>query len=120
MLAVRNLTKGNDAVDRIKAASTDAVVTVQELDLTSLDSVRKAADELRANFPRIDLLINNAGVMYTDKAATTDGFELQFGTNHLGHFALTGLLLTLCRSRLAGRHGQQLRPPDPRQSISTI
>ncbi len=93
VLAVRNLEKGNAAAAKIKAASPNATVTVQELDLTSLDNVRKAADDLRANFPRIDLLINNAGVMYTDKASTKDGFELQFGTNHLGHFALTGLLL---------------------------
>jgi NAD(P)-dependent dehydrogenase (short-subunit alcohol dehydrogenase family) len=93
VLAVRNLDKGNAAADRIRAASPGAVVTVQQLDLTSLENVRKAADELRATFPRIDLLINNAGVMYTDKAATKDGFELQFGTNHLGHFALTGQLL---------------------------
>jgi NAD(P)-dependent dehydrogenase (short-subunit alcohol dehydrogenase family) len=93
VLAVRNLDKGNDAANRIRAASPNAVVSVQELDLTSLDSVRAAADQLRADFPRIDLLINNAGVMYTDKAATKNGFELQFGTNHLGHFALTGQLL---------------------------
>jgi NAD(P)-dependent dehydrogenase (short-subunit alcohol dehydrogenase family) len=93
VLAVRNLDKGDDAVARIKSASPDATVTLQQLDLTSLDNVRKAADELRANFPRIDLLINNAGVMYTPKASTKDGFELQFGTNHLGHFALTGQLL---------------------------
>jgi NAD(P)-dependent dehydrogenase (short-subunit alcohol dehydrogenase family) len=93
VLAVRNVEKGNDAVNRIRAASPNAVVTVQQLDLTSLDNVRKAADELRAAHPRIDLLINNAGVMYTDKASTKDGFELQFGTNHLGHFALTGQLL---------------------------
>ncbi|MFG1933221.1 SDR family NAD(P)-dependent oxidoreductase [Mycobacterium sp. NPDC048908] len=93
VLAVRNLDKGNQAADRIRAASPNAVVAVQELDLTSLDSVRTAADQLRADHPRIDLLINNAGVMYTDKAATKDGFELQFGTNHLGHFALTGQLL---------------------------
>ncbi len=68
-------------------------VTVQALDLTSLDSIRSAAADLRAAHPRIDLLINNAGVMYTPKQTTADGFELQFGTNHLGHFALTGLLL---------------------------
>jgi NAD(P)-dependent dehydrogenase (short-subunit alcohol dehydrogenase family) len=58
VLAVRNLDKGNQAADRIKAKSPNAVIAVQELDLTSLDSVRKAADELRANNPRIDLLIN--------------------------------------------------------------
>jgi NAD(P)-dependent dehydrogenase (short-subunit alcohol dehydrogenase family) len=67
---------------------------VQQLDLTSLESVRKAADELRAAYARIDLLINNAGVMYVPTRETTkDGFEMQFGTNHLGHFALTGQLL---------------------------
>ena len=93
VLAVRNVDKGNDAKARITASSPNAVVTVQELDLTSLASIRKAADELRAAHPRIDLLINNAGVMYTDKASTKDGFELQFGTNHIGHFALTGQLL---------------------------
>jgi NAD(P)-dependent dehydrogenase (short-subunit alcohol dehydrogenase family) len=94
VLAVRNLDKGNEAVDRIRKASPNAVVALQELDLTSLDSVGKAADELRAAHPRIDLLINNAGVMYVPKRETTkDGFEMQFGTNHLGHFALTGQLL---------------------------
>ncbi len=94
VLAVRNLEKGQQAADRIRAASPNAVVTLQELDLTSLDSVRKAADELRAAHPRIDLLINNAGVMYVPTRETTkDGFEMQFGTNHLGHFALDGLLL---------------------------
>ena len=93
VLAVRNVDKGKDAKARITATSPNANVTVQELDLASLASVRKAADELRAAHPRIDLLINNAGVMTLDKAGTEDGFELQFGTNHLGHFALTGLLL---------------------------
>ena len=66
---------------------------MQELDLTSLESVRAAAEQLRSKHDSIDLLINNAGVMFTPKSATKDGFELQFGTNHLGHFALTGLLL---------------------------
>ena len=116
VLAVRNLDKGKEAVDRITAASPNAVVMLQELDLSSLDSVRKAADELRAAHPRIDLLINNAGVMYVPTRETTkDGFEMQFGTNHLGHFALTGLLLdhlTVGR-RIAGRHGQQRRAPHP-------
>jgi NAD(P)-dependent dehydrogenase (short-subunit alcohol dehydrogenase family) len=93
VLAVRNLDKGNDAARRIEQDTVGAQVELQELDLTSLDSVRAAADDLKANYPAIDLLINNAGVMFTPKATTNDGFELQFGTNHLGHFALTGLLL---------------------------
>ncbi len=93
VLAVRNLDKGKDAAARIAARSPHAEVTLQELDLTSLDSVRAAADQLKADHERIDLLINNAGVMYTPKETTKDGFEMQFGTNHLGHFALTGLLL---------------------------
>jgi len=93
VLAVRNLEKGSTAVQRILTEHPHAKLTVQELDLTSLDSVRAAADALRAAFPRIDLLINNAGVMWTPKEITGDGFELQFGTNHLGHFAFTGLVL---------------------------
>jgi NAD(P)-dependent dehydrogenase (short-subunit alcohol dehydrogenase family) len=93
VLAVRNLEKGNLALARIVAAHPQADVTLQELDLSSLDSVRAAATALRSAYPRIDLLINNAGVMWTPKQLTADGFEMQFGTNHLGHFALTGLLL---------------------------
>ncbi len=93
VMAVRNLDKGAAARDRIVAASPGAEVTLQELDLTSLDSVSVAAEALRSTYPRIDLLVNNAGVMWTPKETTKDGFELQFGTNHLGHFALTGLLL---------------------------
>ncbi|MEU4450741.1 SDR family NAD(P)-dependent oxidoreductase [Nocardioides sp. NPDC023903] len=88
VLAVRDVEKGKQAAARI-----DGDVSVQVLDLTSLDSIRSAAADLRAAHPRIDLLINNAGVMYTPKQTTKDGFELQFGTNHLGHFAFTGLLL---------------------------
>jgi NAD(P)-dependent dehydrogenase (short-subunit alcohol dehydrogenase family) len=93
VLAVRNLDKGNLALARIVAAHPDADVTLQELDLGSLASVRTAAAALRKAYPRIDLLINNAGVMGIPKQVTDDGFEMQFGTNHLGHFALTGLLL---------------------------
>ncbi|WP_329791196.1 SDR family NAD(P)-dependent oxidoreductase [Lentzea sp. DG1S-22] len=90
VLAVRDTAKGRQAAARINGD-----VSVRELDLTSLDSVRAAAADLRAAHPRIDLLINNAGVMYTPRQTTRDGFEMQFGTNHLGHFALTGLLLDL-------------------------
>ncbi|CAJ1497382.1 SDR family NAD(P)-dependent oxidoreductase [[Mycobacterium] holstebronense] len=93
VLAVRNLDKGKDAATLISKRSPGASVALQELDLTSLDSVRTAAAQLRADHDRIDLLINNAGVMWTPKSTTEDGFELQFGTNHLGHFAFTGLLL---------------------------
>jgi NAD(P)-dependent dehydrogenase (short-subunit alcohol dehydrogenase family) len=93
VLAVRNLDKGKDAAARISAQSPGAAVALQELDLTSLDSIRAAAEQLRSAHDRIDLLINNAGVMWTPKSTTKDGFELQFGTNHLGHFAFTGLLL---------------------------
>ncbi len=91
VLAVRNLDKGKEAAARIAVAAPGASVAVQELDLASLDSVRSAAAELLAAHQRIDLLICNAGVMYPPKQTTVDGFELQFGTNHLGHFALTGL-----------------------------
>src|SRR6201997_744899 len=93
VLAVRNVDKGKDAAARITAASPGADVELQELDLTSLDSIRAAARQLRSDHDRIDLLINNAGVMSTPKSTTKDGFELQLGTNHLGHFAFTGLLL---------------------------
>lgn len=90
VLAVRDVEKGKKAAARMTGN-----VTVQELDLTSLESVRAAAAGLHGTFPRIDLLINNAGVMYPPKQNTRDGFELQLGTNHLGHFAFTGLVLDL-------------------------
>ncbi len=93
VLAVRNLDKGKAAVERITAHTPGADVTLQELDLTALDSVHAAADALLGQLDVIDVLINNAGVMMTPKGTTRDGFELQFGTNHLGHFALTGRLL---------------------------
>ncbi|OHV03849.1 SDR family NAD(P)-dependent oxidoreductase [Mycobacterium talmoniae] len=93
VLAVRDLDKGKDAAELIAKRNPGAELSLQELDLTSLESIRAAADQLRSDHDRIDLLINNAGVMWTPKSTTADGFELQFGTNHLGHFAFTGLLL---------------------------
>jgi len=93
VLAVRNISKGEEAAKRIRIHNSHADVGVQALDLTSLDSVRTAASTLTVAYPDIDILINNAGVAMTPKATTVDGFELQFGTNHLGHFAFTGLLL---------------------------
>lgn len=93
VLAVRNTDKGEAAASAIRGRHHDAEVAVQPLDLSELASVRAAADALLADERGIDLLINNAGVMYTPESTTADGFELQMGTNHLGHFALTGLLL---------------------------
>ncbi|WP_067667046.1 SDR family NAD(P)-dependent oxidoreductase [Nocardia miyunensis] len=95
VLAVRDVEKGKQAAARITDTVPGARLSVQQLDLTSLESVRAAADDLHAAHSTIDLLINNAGVMHTPYQTTKDGFELQFGTNHLGHFALTGLLLDL-------------------------
>ena len=94
VLAVRNLEKGMHAIDDIRADQPNARVELQELDLASLESIRSAADEIGGRLDRIDLLINNARVMYTARLKTADGFEMQFGTNHLGHFAWTNLLLT--------------------------
>lgn len=97
IVAGRNPDKGGEAVARIRAEVADADVRFEELDLANLASVRAFADRMKAQ-DRLDLLINNAGVMVPPARKTThDGFELQFGTNHLGHFALTGLLLPLLR-----------------------
>ena len=76
---------------------------MQRLDLGSLASVRAAASEIQARHQRLDLLINNAGLMMPPPGTTADGFELQFGTNHLGHFALTGLLLDLLLAAAGSR-----------------
>ncbi|MFI7394942.1 SDR family oxidoreductase [Streptomyces tendae] len=98
VLPVRNEAKGATALERIRAAEPDAEVSTRALDLASLASVQKLAATLEAEGRPIHLLINNAGVMAPPTRHTTeDGFELQFGTNHLGHMALTGRLLPLLR-----------------------
>src|SRR5215831_5292965 len=81
VLAVRDTDKGKAAAARIAGTAPGATVTVQPLDLASLESIRAAAGELRARHARIDLLVNNAGVMFPPRQTTRDGFELQFGTN---------------------------------------
>ena len=115
VLPVRNPGKGAAAVERIRAAAPRARVTTTDLDLASLDSVRAAGDKLLADGRPVDILINNAGVMTPPtRHETRDGFELQFGTNFLGHFALTARILPLLRegsarvttmSALAARSG---------------
>ena len=92
ILACRDVAKGEAAAARIAGPGP---VATAHLDLGSLASVRAAASEIQDRHPRLDLLINNAGLMMPPYGRTADGFELQFGTNHLGHFALTGLLLDL-------------------------
>jgi NAD(P)-dependent dehydrogenase (short-subunit alcohol dehydrogenase family) len=93
VLACRDVVKAERAADRIRSEVARADVQIVRLDLASLASVREAADELRSDYPRLDLLINNAGVMAVPYQRTEDDFELTLATNHLGHFALTGLLL---------------------------
>ncbi len=112
VLAVRDVNKGRAAARRMSQDNHRVDCTVQRVDLAALTSVREAAEELKARHPRIDLLINNAGVCWTPYMTTADGFELQFGTNHLGHFALTGLLLeTYAGSpKFASGHSQQPGP----------
>ncbi|WP_437532411.1 oxidoreductase [Sorangium sp. So ce726] len=97
VLACRDMARASAAVEQIKARVPDAAVRAVRLDLSSLASVREAAGELRATCARIDLLINNAGVLSFKREVTADGFELQLGVNHLGHFALTGLVLDRLR-----------------------
>jgi NAD(P)-dependent dehydrogenase (short-subunit alcohol dehydrogenase family) len=93
LLACRDERKAAEAVAAIVAAAPAAEVEVVPLDLGSLRSVREAAEKIRSAVHRIDLLVNNAGLMWPPRGATRYGFELQFGINHLGHFAFTGLLL---------------------------
>lgn len=89
VMACRSPERAATALDDLRNTVPDADVEVQQLDLASLESVRTAAAALRQRFGAIDALINNAGVMYTERELTRDGIEVQFGTNHLGHFALT-------------------------------
>lgn len=94
-LACRDMKKATAAAERIQAEGIPGSVQAQALDLSDLDSVRAFAERFAAAQVRLDLLINNAGVMVPPKSQTKQGFELQFGTNHLGHFALTARLLPL-------------------------
>ena len=99
VMAIRNRAKGEAAAAEIRATVPAAKLTIKTVDLSSLASVAALTDELNAEGRPIDVLINNAGIMQPpDRETTADGFELQFGGNHLGHFALTGRLLPLLRA----------------------
>jgi NAD(P)-dependent dehydrogenase (short-subunit alcohol dehydrogenase family) len=99
VLACRNRERGEAALKEVTEAASGPAPELEELDLADLSSVRSFADRLAAGGEELDLLINNAGVMAPPRRRTADGFELQFGTNHLGHFALTKLLLPLMEGR---------------------
>jgi NAD(P)-dependent dehydrogenase (short-subunit alcohol dehydrogenase family) len=92
-MACRNRDKARTAVENINKDVPGAELPIIRLDLADLDSVRDFAEKFQARYDRIDLLINNAGIMIPPYTQTKNGFEVQFGANHLGHFALTGLLL---------------------------
>ncbi|HWT49042.1 MAG TPA: SDR family oxidoreductase [Mycobacterium sp.] len=104
VMAIRSRTKGETAIAEMRSEVPAAKLTIRRLDLSSLKSVAALGEELLAEGRPIDILINNAGVMTPpERQETHDGFELQFGTNHLGHFALTGHLLSLLRAAESAR-----------------
>jgi NAD(P)-dependent dehydrogenase (short-subunit alcohol dehydrogenase family) len=99
ILPVRNHEKGKNAEQEIKQRFKSADITLMKLDISDFDSVRLFADEFTKKYSKLDLLLNNAGIMWTPvKQLSKQGQELQFATNHLGHFLLTGLLLPLLKS----------------------
>ena len=98
VLASRSNQKGETAKSKILESHPSGIIEVLELDLMDLESVTSFVKEFSAKYDRLDVLVNNAGIMMTPYFKTKDGFEGQMGTNHLGHFALTGLLLELIKS----------------------
>lgn len=103
VMAARDQDKARDARERITSEVPDASVELRALDLASLDDVRRCGVSIAAAHPRIDLLVNNAGIMGVPEQATVDGFEQQLGVNHLGHFVLTARLLPGLLAAPAGR-----------------
>ena len=103
IMACRSMDKAQDAMYKILGEIPDARVEIMQLDLASLNSVRQFAEAFKLKYDRLDVLVNNAGIMMVPYSTTEDGFESQFGTNHLGHFALTGLLIDLLKATPASR-----------------
>jgi NAD(P)-dependent dehydrogenase (short-subunit alcohol dehydrogenase family) len=100
IMVVRNESKGRAAAAAIGALVPGASLELRVADLADLDSIRRLAGEVRAAHPRLDVLVNNAGVMMPPRSLSPQGHESQFAANHLGHFALTGLLLGLITDRV--------------------
>ncbi|MEM6502163.1 MAG: oxidoreductase [Cyanobacteria bacterium P01_C01_bin.89] len=98
IIAARNVQKGEKVADEIRQEFPNADVTVRELDLSELESIAAFSQSILAEFDQLDVLINNAGIMACPYSKTADGFEIQMGTNHFSHFALTGQLLPLLQS----------------------
>lgn len=98
IIGARNLDKAERVISKIKNQFPSADISAKSLDLVSLESVKSFAKSITKEFDQLDVLINNAGIMACPYAETKDGFEIQFGTNHLAHFALTGLLMPLLKN----------------------
>ena len=103
ILACRNIQKAQAAIEKIRKEIPAAPVEAMLLDLASLASVHKFTDTFKTKYDRLDILVNNAGIMWLPPGKTEDGFERHFGTNHLGHFALTGLLIDLLQKTPGAR-----------------
>jgi len=103
VVASRSPQRGQQAVDRITSGDIDGDAVFMPMDLADLASIRAFAGDFLSRYDRLDMLINNAGVMMPPRSETKDGFELQIGTNHFGHFALTGLLLDRLLSTTGSR-----------------
>ncbi|XP_063044634.1 retinol dehydrogenase 12-like isoform X1 [Engraulis encrasicolus] len=103
ILACRDMGRGGRAAEEIRKRSGNGNVLLKQLDLASLESVRRLATDVLATEERLDILINNAGIMMCPKWQTEDGFEMQFGVNHLGHFLLTNRLLPILKKSTPSR-----------------
>lgn len=103
ILASRNIEKGEEAKNKISAESPNLKITVMQLDLASLESIKSFADEFKSKYQKLDILLNNAGIMAVPYQLTKDGFESQVGVNHLGHFALTAQLFDIIKNTTKAR-----------------
>jgi len=103
IMAVRNIGKGEDVASELIKEFINSEISVRDLDLVSLASIKSFTDGILKDYDRLDILINNAGIMMSPYSKTKDGFEIQMGTNHLGHFALTGYLMPLLNKTKGSR-----------------